>query len=43
MGNCVGDKCVRVRNVTSPEQVEAMAGRVTVRLAQDGGLSSGYF
>lgn len=32
-------KCVRVCNVTSPEQVEALAGRVVVRLTQDGGLS----
>lgn len=43
MGNCVGSKCVRVCNVTSSEHVEAMAGRVAVRLAQDGGLSSSYF
>lgn len=39
----ITDKCVRVRNVTSPEQVEAMAGRAAVALARDGGLSPVIF
>ena len=42
-GNCVGGKCERVRNVSSPEQVEALAGRCAVRLVQEKGLSPVVF
>ncbi|KAK9931600.1 hypothetical protein M0R45_018872 [Rubus argutus] len=34
-GNCVGGKCERIQNVTSPEHVEALAGRCVVRLVQE--------
>jgi hypothetical protein len=37
--NCVGYKCERVRNVSSPEQVAALAGRCVVRWVQEKGLS----
>lgn len=42
-GKCVGGTCACVHNVNSPEQVEALAGLMAVRLAQDGGLSPVVF